>query len=308
MAWRENAKITNLEVDKLKLNGPIQGAGFSTGNVWYVDSGSGSDGGGKNGRTIDSPFATLDYAIGKCTASNGDIIYLLPGHTETLAASGNIALLDVAGVTVIGLGIGTLIPTFNLGHASATLSITAANCHLYNVRIVSTIADVAVGITMGAASDGSIVERCVFRDTAADKEMLVGISVAALAVGVKLLYNDFKTTAAAGGNNAILSAANTDLQVIGNTAYGKFATGAMLTSGVLTQATITDNIFVNAEAAIAIALNGTTSTGILARNMLGGTTSIAAALTGDDAMWCFENYVTGAAAASGALNPDVDAD
>jgi hypothetical protein len=147
----------------------------------------------------------------------------------------------------------------------------------------------------------------VFDTTGAAIEYLVAVKVTA-ANYVQIRNNKFLTTVAGGGNNAILSGAVTDLQIVGNFIYGKFATGAILTSDVLTRAMITDNIIVNAEAAIAIALNGTTSTGVLARNLMGGTTSIAAALTGENAMWCFENYITGAAAASGIIDPAVDAD
>jgi len=286
---------------------PIAEFGIGVFDVYYVDSGDGDD--GRAGTTPETCLATLDAAIGKCTASQGDIIYLLPGHAESEAtAAASIATMDVAGVSVIGMGEGSLMPTFSIGVADATFTISAANCRLEGVRIKSTIANVAVGVTLSATSDGSVVENCEFRDDGAAKELLVAISVAAAANNVSLIGNDFKTTAAAGGANAILSAAATDLQVVDNVAFGKFSTGVMLTSGVLTRATITGNKFINAEAAIGIALSGTTSTGILANNYLGGATSIAAALTGNNAMWSFENYVSGAAAASGLLDPAADGD
>ena len=41
------------------------------GDMFWVDSGSGSD--GYKG-TFKKPFATLDYAVGQTTASNGDVI------------------------------------------------------------------------------------------------------------------------------------------------------------------------------------------------------------------------------------------
>jgi len=277
------------------------------GKTFYVDSNNGDD--GRSGLSPETCLATLDAAIDKCTADDGDVIYLLPGHSETEAtASASIATMDVAGVTVIGLGDGDQMPTFTFTVATATFTISAPDCRLSGVKFLSNIADLAVALTMAATSDNTIVEKCVFRDSAANKEQLVGISVAAAAHGVTIRDCDFRTTLAAGGNNAILSAAVTDLNIERNFIYGKFATGGILTSGVLTRAKITDNIVVNAEEAIAIALSGTTSTGVLARNFLGGTTSIAAALTGDNAMWCYENYVTGAPAASGLLNPTADAD
>lgn len=284
---------------------PSAAPDVATGSVFFVHSGTGSD--NNDGKTKDAPLATVARAIVLCTASKGDIVYAMPGHAETLAAAGNLFDISKAGVKVVGIGVGTLMPTFTLEHADATINISGADCKLSSVRVVSNVADVKVGVTLAATSDGSIVEDCVFRDSAANKEFLVCISVIAAANGCKILRNDFRTTAAAGTNNAILTAAVTDLQVIGNTAHGKYATGVMLGSAALVYALIADNIFVNAEAAIGIALH-TSSTGVLARNCLGGTTSIAAALTGDNAMWCFENYVSGAVAASGLIDPAVDGD
>ena len=279
---------------------------FSTGKRLFVHSGTGTDSTG-NGASPDAPLATIDYAVALCTASKGDVIYVMPGHAESLAAAGSLFDLSKAGVKVIGIGTGTLMPTFSLGHADATITVSAADCKISSVRIASSIANVKVGVTLSATSDGSIVEDCVFRDGGAAVEFLVAISVIAAANGCKILRNDFRTTAAAGSNNAILTAAVTDLQVIGNVAFGKYATGAMLGSAALVNALIADNIFVNAEADIGIALH-TSSTGIFARNCLGGTTTLASTLTGDNAMWCFENYVSGAVAVSGALNPTADSD
>ena len=53
--------------------------------------------------TYKRPFATIDYAIGKCTASRGDIIMVMPGHSETITTDGGIAL-DVAGVPAGAVG------------------------------------------------------------------------------------------------------------------------------------------------------------------------------------------------------------
>lgn len=280
------------------------GVGLATGDVYYVDSNVANAG---DGTSWDRAKATLNAAVALCTADNGDVIMVAPGHAETISSAALSPTLSVTGVTVLCCGNGTLAPTFTITHVDGTISITGANCRLSGARIVSNVADVKVGLTLGALADGSVVDHCVFRDSAANKEFLVGISVTAACDNAKILYNNFQTTAAAGTNNAILTAAVTDLEIVGNVAFGKFATGALLGSAALTGATITDNIFINAEAAIAIALN-TSSTGVLARNFLGGTTSIAAALTGDNAMWCFENYVSGAAAVSGILNPAGDAD
>jgi len=80
------------------------------GNVFFVHSGTGTDGAGY-GQNPDAPTATLDYAIGLCTASKGDVIYVLPGHAESFAATEGFDA-DMAGIKIIGLGWGNNRPTF----------------------------------------------------------------------------------------------------------------------------------------------------------------------------------------------------
>lgn len=282
------------------------GVDLGTGHIFYVDSGVANEG---DGSSWTNAVALLADADALCTANRGDVILVAQGHAETISTAALSPTISAAGTRVFCLGEGTLAPTFTITHVDGTVSITGANCLLSGARIVTNVDNVKVACTLGAAADGSTVENCVFRDSAANKDYLVGISVLAGCEKAKLYYNDFRTTAAAGGNNAILVADVNDLEVVGNMAFGKFATGVMLNgTGPLTKAFIVGNTFVNSEAAIAIALNSTTSTGILAKNFLGGTTSIAAALTGNDAMWHYLNYVTGAANASGLLDPAADGD
>ena len=114
----------------------IEDMGRSTGNRFFVDSGntdSGADsnGGGKNPAV---PFLTLDWAIGRCTANNGDIIYVMPGHAETISAAGAIAC-DVAGISIIGLGEGSNRPIITFGASSnaASILVTAANVTIKNI-------------------------------------------------------------------------------------------------------------------------------------------------------------------------------
>lgn len=104
----------------------------TTGSIFFVHSGTGSDASGA-GSNPDTPVATLDYAIGLCTASKGDIIYVMPGHAETTTA----IALDVAGVKIIGIGRGRNRPTFTATTAATDLiNVTAANCWIENVRLV----------------------------------------------------------------------------------------------------------------------------------------------------------------------------
>jgi hypothetical protein len=87
---------------------PLQQA--QPGKVFWVSNATtlqvgekgGSDG---NKGTFNAPFGTIDYAIGQCTAGRGDVIFVKPGHAETISAAGSIAC-DVAGVAIVGLGSG----------------------------------------------------------------------------------------------------------------------------------------------------------------------------------------------------------
>jgi len=118
------------------------------GNVFWVDSGAGSNG---NKGTFDRPFSTIDYAVGRCTADNGDIIFVKPGHTETVTAAGGLDL-DVAGIAVIGLGTGSLRPTVNFTTATtADMDIDAANITVANMLFTGGIDALAGPIDINAA-------------------------------------------------------------------------------------------------------------------------------------------------------------
>src|SRR3972149_2755330 len=82
------------------------------GEVFFVHSGTGTNGAGY-GKNPDAPVATLDYAVGLCTADKGDVIFVMPGHAENIG-SATACVLDVAGIKVIGCGYGTLRPTLSI--------------------------------------------------------------------------------------------------------------------------------------------------------------------------------------------------
>lgn len=122
---------------------PVIGSGAmippTTGSVFFVHSGTGSN--GNNGKTPGKPLATIDYAVGLCTANKGDVIIVMAGHAETLTAAGGITA-DVAGISIIGLGRGTLRPTISFGNTAATFAISAANVLVRNLRVTPTVDEV----------------------------------------------------------------------------------------------------------------------------------------------------------------------
>ena len=113
----------------------LAGVGGIGGNVYFVDSGTGAD--TNDGLTIETALATLDAAIGKCAANNGDVIFIMPGHSESWTTTGAKVVADVAGVAIIGLGRGADRPTFTFGHTGTTWTISAASVEIDNILLVA---------------------------------------------------------------------------------------------------------------------------------------------------------------------------
>lgn len=142
------------------------------GDLYYVSSVTGSSSG--PGWTPHNAFATIDQAISACKANNGDVVMVLPTHVETITAASGIDL-DVAGVTVIGLGQGTERPTVTLGTATtASVDFSAANCTIRNIRFVCNVDSLATFIEGGAGN--ATIEDCDFIGQST-KEALCGILV-----------------------------------------------------------------------------------------------------------------------------------
>lgn len=121
----------------------------TTGAYWFVHSGTGSN--GNSGKTPERPFSTIDYAVGRCTANKGDVIVVMPGHTETVTAAAGLDL-DVAGITVYGLGSGSLRPTVNFTTATtADMDVDAANVTVENILFTGGVDALAGPIDINAA-------------------------------------------------------------------------------------------------------------------------------------------------------------
>ncbi len=129
----------------------------------------GSDG---NDGTYQRPFSTIDYAIGRCTASRGDIIMVMPGHIEAVTAT-SIAM-DVAGIAIVGLGEGDLRPKLNFGATTSNIIASAANMSMKNIVLVSTIDNVVAGITVSSGGAGLTLD-IETRDTSAAIEFISAI-------------------------------------------------------------------------------------------------------------------------------------
>lgn len=163
----------------------LEGAGVvSFGNIWFVSSGTGSDT-ANNGKSVSQPFATLDKADAAATAANNDIIYVLPGHSETLTAAAQVSLSST-GITVIGLGVGRQRPIFNYTTAAgASFDITGANYTLINLVFNPTgVSAVTAAINITSA-DVSLLD-CEMQLSTGTNGAVLGILTAATAARLRV--------------------------------------------------------------------------------------------------------------------------
>jgi hypothetical protein len=147
---------------------------LNNGSSFFVDSDASNASDSNSGTSWENPLATLDAAIGKCTANSGDVIYVAESHSESYTTTGAKATFDVAGVTVIGLGTGSDRPTFSFGHTGATWTISAANVTLVNLLFVTAVDSVVTYATISGA-DCKLIG-CESRD-AVDKEVVTDFTV-----------------------------------------------------------------------------------------------------------------------------------
>ena len=116
---------------------PLLRGGFPTGNIYFVGSTvTGATNSATYGYSPEAPLATMAYALGSTgpvTASNDDLVVVLPGHTEAVIADGTITSGKI-GVNVVGLGVGLKVPVITYTTAAAaSVNITAAQNYWSNI-------------------------------------------------------------------------------------------------------------------------------------------------------------------------------
>lgn len=146
------ATVTNFTQGVSPFGMPGDITVLTTGRVYFVDSVTGKNAAynGKQGASAQFPFATINYAITQCRASKGDIIYVFPGHAETIAAAATLACSKI-GVRVIGLGNRNNRPTIQLLGTDSKIAMTAASFTIQNVILLAGIDEIVTAISVTAA-------------------------------------------------------------------------------------------------------------------------------------------------------------
>ena len=125
---------------------------------------SGSDG---NRGTFLDPFATLAFALTQTVHGRGDIIFVGPGHAETIADATTL-YMNCNGVAVVGLGTGTLRPTFTFTAAAGNVPIRSGNMSIQNCVFLANSAAIVSAFTgIRGSSATSTITGTTFKAVAA---------------------------------------------------------------------------------------------------------------------------------------------
>lgn len=181
---------------------------------------------GKGG-TFLQPFATLDYAIGQCAANRGDIIYIRPGYTQSMAAADAVDV-DVAGVSIIGLGRGSKRAKFTYDNSAGEFVIGAANVHIENLWFVPSVTGITAAIDIEAAGDDYSIVGCRFADAeaAGTDEFLICIQQA-VTVTRGLIKDCYINMGEAGAATGISIATPEEVHILDNVIVGDFSTACI---------------------------------------------------------------------------------
>lgn len=189
--------------------------------VFFVSSDNGSN--ENDGRDPRTPLATVAEAFDHVSANRGDVIFVMPGHTEAYTAD---ETWDVAGVSVVGLGVGPDRPTFTIGDAAAeSLDITGAGISIENCIFIAGV-DQQVWMVGIRATDVTIRD-CEFREATSIQPLImvdIGAGAAANAADRASIINCYFNSPTAGdGDSAIkLSEVNDRVSIIGCVAWGDY--------------------------------------------------------------------------------------
>ncbi len=261
----------------------------TTGTILFVHSGTGTDD-SAHGYNPDTPLATIDYAVAKCTASKGDIIVAMPGHAETVSAAAGLAL-DVAGITVLGLGSGSLQPTVTLDTVdTADVDVDTANITVENLHFRANCADIAAAIDVNA--DDFTLRKCRFSEVATNMNAKIWVQDAAAGGSDRITIEDCHVVALDAANTHFVNFAGTGTghRVRRNVLIGNWGTMAIGGAGVVTNVEISDNKISNAATDNDSCINlAAAATGVVMGNKCCGGAAQANGITAQGCALC-ENY------------------
>jgi hypothetical protein len=228
-----------------------------------------------------------------------------PGHAENISAAAGITV-DVAGVAIVGLGVGSLVPKFSFTAAAATFVISAADCSFYNIEWQANFADVTMGLDVSGV-DGLTFDSCRFTEAGTDLNFVDTIDLATGADNIS--FNKCTFIGADAANDSFITGVAhngfylSDCYFAMNVAQTAVV-GLIETSGNCTNMWIKDCAFrSNVDGALFLDFNGAANGGVIQWCMFSSLDVAGAVTAGFDATGAhvFECYVAGEADSYGIL-------
>jgi len=253
----------------------------------------------------DHLFLTIDAAINKCVAKRGDVILVAPGHTEDVVAAAGIDV-DVANVSIIGLGNGDDRPTINSATAkTADIDIDAANILIENIYFDLTGID-----ELAAAIDGHTanltLKNCEILMADSGGQAKNAITTAAAAHNLKILNCKILAPNAGADDGINITGAINGAEIKNCFIAGDFTVAPIHnpTGNIATNLLIQDCVLKNDQTGDFALELVSACTGFLVRNYYHSDGLATAVDPG--ACFSFECYACHAADKNGLLTPAVD--
>lgn len=246
---------------------------------WYGDFlnafGPDDDGGNRVFPTLNAALADANVV-----ASRGDVILLLPGYTQTISGAAG-TTISKAGLTIIGIGTGSLRPTITFDTAiTAQAIISGANTLIKNVLFDFTGFDAITAAISVTAADVAF-EDCEFTTNSGTIGVVLGILTAATATRFRVERCRFTGPATNSGTTTtaqIKHEVGVDYLIKDCYFTGKM-TQAILNATTVLRGVIDSNRFVVATGTVAITM-AAASTPFIVNNRINvpsGTAPIVAA-------------------------------
>jgi hypothetical protein len=223
------------------------------GSLFYVDSGATGAG---TGLSWTDAVTTGNAAVALCTADSGDVINFAPQHTETLGAGADGLDIDVAGITLVGWGVGENRPTFDYDTATDEVVIGADDVTLVNFNFKANVTDVAKAVDVEAGSENFTIQDSRFYvETTGTDEFTDAIIGNAGCDNGKIINCDIEM--GAGGAASAINTAGTDYLLVKNCRINGDYSVANIEDATTASIwiTIQDNLLVNGTVGGAAGLN-----------------------------------------------------
>lgn len=202
--------------------------------TFYVDSNTGNT--AYSGQRIQAPLPTIAAAMASCTASQGDRIFVLPQHAETVTST----ITFKAGVRLIGLSVGNLRPVITINGATDLFSLAGANSQIENLELTIATTDAATSLIDVTAAKCHIRNIKMIPSTSGSVNVVDCITIASGANDLTIDDVRIHNTTTPVNSFISIEAAVARLRIM-----NCYMSGDLVTAGIIDAATATQILLLN---------------------------------------------------------------